>query len=45
MRAMRSLAENRTPATVLVERWRTTPVIDLGDLRADLDDVLDPVQI
>jgi hypothetical protein len=39
---MRLLAESGTPATVLVERWRTTPVIDLADLRTDLDDVLDP---
>ncbi len=41
MRAMRSLAEGGTPVTVLVERWRTIPVIDLADLRTDLDDALD----
>jgi prevent-host-death family protein len=40
---LRPIAEAGIPATVLVQRWHTIPVIDLADLRADLDDVLDPV--
>jgi prevent-host-death family protein len=40
---LRPIAEGGTAATVLVERWRTIPVIDLAVLRADLDDVLDLV--
>ncbi len=39
---LRPIAEGGTSATALVERWRTIPVIDLVDLRTDLDDVLDP---
>ena len=39
---LRPIAEAGIPATVLVQRWHTIPVIDLADLRTDLDDVLDP---
>ena len=39
---LRPIARAGTPATLLVERWRTIPVIDLDGMRADLDDVLDP---
>ncbi len=35
MRAVKVIAEGGTAATVLVEGWRTIPVIDLADL-ADL---------
>lgn len=30
------------PATVLLSRWRHLPPVDPDELRADLDDVLDP---
>lgn len=36
------IAEDGTPATVLVDRWRTIPVLDFASLRSDLDAVLDP---
>lgn len=39
---LRPLAGGGTPATVLLERWATIPVIDLEALRTDLDAVLDP---
>jgi prevent-host-death family protein len=39
---LRPIAEEGTPATVLVDRWHTIPVIDLADLRADLDEVMHP---
>jgi prevent-host-death family protein len=39
---LRPIAEDGTPATLLAQRWRTIPVVDLAALRADLDGVLDP---
>jgi hypothetical protein len=27
---------------VVIDRWATIPVLDLGSLRADIDAVLDP---
>ena len=39
---LRPIAEGGTLAATLIERWCTIPVIDLTDLRTDLDDVLDP---
>jgi len=39
---LRPIAEEGTPATVLADRWRTIPVFDLADLRADLDAIMDP---
>ena len=30
------------PADVLLRRWRALPRVDVGRLRADLDEVLDP---
>jgi len=39
---LRPIAEDGTPATVLVDRWRTIPVIGFSGLRADLDELLDP---
>ena len=39
---LRPVAGGGTPATVLVERWHTIPVIDLADLRTDLDNIPDP---
>lgn len=31
-----------TPASAVLAHWRGIPVLDLADLRADLDDVIDP---
>ena len=39
---LRPIAEGGTPATLLAQRWRAIPVVDLAALRADLDGVLDP---
>lgn len=38
---LRPIAEAGTRATVLVDRWRTVPVLDVAALRSDLDEVLD----
>lgn len=38
---LRPIAEAGTTATVLVDRWRTIPVLDFAALRSDLDEVLD----
>jgi prevent-host-death family protein len=38
---LRPIADEGTPATLLAQRWHTIPVVDLADLRADLDGVLD----
>lgn len=38
---LRPLAGGGTPASVLVGRWHTIPVLDFAALRADLDEVLD----
>ena len=39
---LRPLAAAGTLAATLVERWRAIPVLDLAELRSDLDEVLDP---
>jgi antitoxin (DNA-binding transcriptional repressor) of toxin-antitoxin stability system len=39
---LRPVAAAGTPATVVLDRWATIPVIDLVALRADIDAVLDP---
>jgi prevent-host-death family protein len=39
---LRPVAVDGTPATVVIDRWATIPVLDLQDLRTDLDAVLDP---
>jgi prevent-host-death family protein len=39
---LRPLGRNGTPASVLVERWRTIPTVDVDALRADLDELVDP---
>ena len=39
---LRPIAAGGTLATTLLERWHTIPVLDLDDLRSDLDEVLDP---
>ena len=39
---LRPLAAAGTPAATLLERWRAIPVLDLAELRSDLDAVLDP---
>ena len=39
---LRPLADAGTSAATLVERWHAIPRIDLDQLRADLDEVLDP---
>ena len=39
---LRPIAEGGTPSTVLVQRWHSIPVVDLVDLRTDLDEILDP---
>jgi prevent-host-death family protein len=39
---LRPIAAGGTLATTLVDRWHAIPVLDLGALRSDLDEVLDP---
>lgn len=39
---LRPLAAAGTLATTLLERWRAIAVLDLAELRSDLDEVLDP---
>jgi len=39
---LRPLTGGGTLATTLLERWHAIPVLDLHDLRSDLDDILDP---
>ena len=39
---LRPVAAAGTPASVVLDRWATIPVIDLVALRADIDAVLDP---
>jgi len=39
---LRPVAATGTPASVVLDRWATIPVLDLDGLRADLDAVLDP---
>ncbi len=39
---LRPLASAGTLATTLLERWRAIAVLDLAELRSDLDEVLDP---
>ena len=39
---LRPVAAAGTPATVVLDRWATIPVLSLEDLRADIDVVLDP---
>ena len=38
---LRPLRRRPLPAAVLLERWRTLPLVDPAKLRADIDDVLD----
>ncbi len=38
---LRPLGPPPVPAAILVERWRTLPVVDPGVLRANVDAVLD----
>jgi prevent-host-death family protein len=39
---LRPLTVSGTPAAGLPARWRGIPVLNLAELRTDLDDVLDP---
>jgi len=39
---LRPVAATGTPSSVVVDRWATIPVLDLGALRSDIDAVLDP---
>lgn len=39
---LRPLPRPRLSARSLLMRWRTVPVVDAAELRADLDAVLDP---
>ena len=39
---LRPVAARGTPATVVLDRWATIPVLDLHSLRSDIDAVLDP---
>ena len=39
---LRPVAAQGTPATVVLDRWATIPVLDLQRLRSDIDAVLDP---
>ena len=38
---LRPVSAAGTPATVLLDRWKVLPVLDLASLRTDLDAVLD----
>jgi prevent-host-death family protein len=40
---LRPLPKRPLQAERLLERWHTLPVIDPAKLRADIDDLLDPV--
>jgi prevent-host-death family protein len=39
---LRPVGRHGTPASELVERWRTIPTVDVQALRADLDAHVDP---
>ena len=39
---LRPIAAAGTLATTLRERWHAIPVLDLAELRSDLDELLDP---
>lgn len=39
---LRPLPRRPLPATLLLQHWRGLPVVDPMQLRADIDDVLDP---
>jgi prevent-host-death family protein len=39
---LRPLPRRPLQATLLLQRWRGLPVVDPAQLRADIDDVLDP---
>ena len=39
---LRPIAPAGTLAATLVDRWRAIPVLNLAELRCDLDEVLDP---
>ena len=39
---LRPVAARGTPATVVLDRWATIPVLDLQRLRSDIDAVLEP---
>jgi prevent-host-death family protein len=39
---LRPLPRRPLQAALLLQRWRTLPVVDPARLRADIDDVLDP---
>ena len=39
---LRPIAGVGTLAATLLERWHAIPVLDLAELRSDLDEVLDP---
>lgn len=39
---LRPLGRQGTPTAELLRRWRHVPRISLSELRADLDDILDP---
>ncbi|MFN8157478.1 MAG: type II toxin-antitoxin system prevent-host-death family antitoxin [Candidatus Nanopelagicales bacterium] len=41
---LRPVAGQGTPATVVLDRWATIPVLDLHSLRSDIDVVLDPAR-
>ena len=40
---LRPLARRPLQATLLLQRWRSLPAIDPDKLRADIDDLLDPM--
>ena len=39
---LRPVSGSGTPASVLMARWATIPVLDIQALRDDIDSVLDP---
>jgi prevent-host-death family protein len=39
---LRPLARRPLQATLLLQRWRSLPAVDTAQLRADIDDLLDP---
>ena len=39
---LRPLARRPLQASLLLQRWRSMPVVDPAKLRSDIDDLLDP---
>lgn len=39
---LRPLGPQRLSAAAILERWRGVPVVDLAQLRADLDAIIEP---